>query len=258
LEAALLKLGRDLRPGSFKKGRGFFSDEFSRAAIISAYEGLHDSLEQFRTESGVLLASQLQLEMQSLIDEYQNLKAQTGKLDFTDLLLGALDLVQGNEIVRRYLQSRFTHIFVDEFQDTDPLQTAIILLLSANSPSESDWRTVTPSAGKLFIVGDPKQSIYKFRRADVTLYEQVCAQLEARGVGRVYLTRSYRSVRPIKQFVNAAFAPLMAGDTAAAQAAYSPLHEDGGEISGQPSIIALPMPKPYGGNGQITKKAINE
>lgn len=257
LEAAVLKLGRDLNSG-LKKGRGFFSDEFSRESVIAAYEELRDSLEQFRTDSGVLLASQLQLEMQSLIDEYQNLKARTGKLDFTDLLLGAFELVRGNDIVRQYLQNRFTHIFVDEFQDTDPLQTAILLLLSANSPSESDWRLVTPSPGKLFIVGDPKQSIYKFRRADVSLYEQVCDQLQARGVGRVYLTRSYRSIRPIKQFVNTAFAPLMLGDAVAAQAAYSPLHEDGDEISGQPAIIALPMPKPYGRNGQIAKKAINE
>jgi len=58
-------------------------------------------------------------------------------------------------------------IFVDEFQDTDPLQAEILLLLSSASPAESDWQKVRPGPGKLFIVGDPKQSIYRFRRADV-------------------------------------------------------------------------------------------
>jgi ATP-dependent helicase/nuclease subunit A len=258
LEAVLLKLGRDMKSGSFRKGRGLFSDEFSRESVFSTYESLRDSLEQFRTDSGILLASQLQHEMQSVIDEYSDLKTRTGKVDFVDLLLRTFELVRDDDTVRRYLQSRFTHIFVDEFQDTDPLQAAIILLLSADSPAEKDWQVVTPSAGKLFVVGDPKQSIYKFRRADVSLYEQVSSQVGARGVGRLYLTRSFRSLLPIKQFVNAAFAAEMIGDARAAQAAYSPLNEDGGEISGQPAIIALPVPKPYGMNGRVAKKAINE
>jgi ATP-dependent helicase/nuclease subunit A len=258
LEAVLLKLGRDLKSTSFRKGRGFFSECFSRESVIRAYENLRDSLDRFRTASGILLACQLQQEMQSLIDDYTSLKAKTGKLDFTDLLLRAFELVEGNDSVRHYLQNRFTHIFVDEFQDTDPLQAAILLLIAAANPSENNWRQVTPSAGKLFIVGDPKQSIYKFRRADVSLYDDVCTQLEARGVGRVYLTSSHRSLLPIKQFVNAAFGPAITGDKDAAQAAYSPLNEDGGEIPGQPSIVALPIAKPYGSSGRVTKKAIDE
>ena len=258
LEAILLKLGRDLNSSKFRKGRGFFSEDFSRESVLSAYDDLSTSLEQFRTDAGILLACQLQHEMQSLIDEYTTLKTQTGKLDFIDLLLRTFELVQSDDTVRRYLQNRFTHLFVDEFQDTDPLQAAIILLLSADTPSENHWQLVTPSAGKLFIVGDPKQSIYKFRRADVSLYEQVCNQLEARGVGRVHLTCSYRSLLPIKQFVNSAFAPVMTGDKESAQPAYSPLYEEGEEIPSQPAIVALPMPKPYGGNNQIAKKAINE
>ena len=71
------------------------------------------------------------------------------------------------------------HIFVDEFQDTDPLQAEILLLLAADDPAEPDWRARTPVPGKLFIVGDPKQSIYRFRRADVALYEDVKQRLLA-------------------------------------------------------------------------------
>src|SRR6185369_16918829 len=100
---------------------------------------------------------------------YEDLKARTGALDFLDLLLKARDLVRGSASVRRGFQRRFTHIFVDEFQDTDPLQAEILLLLAASDPEASDWRTAVPIAGRLFIVGDPKQSIYRFRRADVAI-----------------------------------------------------------------------------------------
>jgi ATP-dependent exoDNAse (exonuclease V) beta subunit len=256
LEAVLLKLGRDLKRGGFRKGSGFFAREYPRETVVAEYEALQNALEQFRRESGVLLACQLQHEMRSLVETYTDLKTRTGKLDFVDLLLLARNLVRDNETVRRYLQERFTHVFVDEFQDTDPLQAEILLLLSADSPGENDWRSVAPSAGKLFLVGDPKQSIYKFRRADVSLYLRVADQLENRGVGRVYLTQSYRSVRAVKQFVNAAFETEMTGDEAAAQAGYSPLEEDGGEIPGQPAIIALPAPKPYGSR-DVAKYAID-
>jgi hypothetical protein len=58
---------------------------------------------------------------------------------------------------------------VDRFQDTDPLQAEILMLLAADDPSVTDWRKVRPAPGKLFIVGDPKQSIYRFRRA-VSVY----------------------------------------------------------------------------------------
>jgi ATP-dependent exoDNAse (exonuclease V) beta subunit len=256
LEAVLLKLGRDLKR-NFKKGKGFFSNEVTREAMVASVESFQGAMEEFRISSGVTLACELQQEMRPLVAEYQDLKARTGKLDFMDLLLLARDLVRGNEDVRRYLQSRFSHIFVDEFQDTDPLQAEILLLLSSAEARETDWLNVTPAAGKLFLVGDPKQSIYKFRRADVSLYARIADNLRQRGVGRVMLTRSYRSVGAIQKFVNAAFAPEMTGDAEAAQASYSPLAEDGPEVEGQPAIVALPAPRPYGQTG-ITKKAIDE
>ena len=122
------------------------------------------------------------------IDGYEALKARAGALDFLDLLLKARDLVRGNAGVRRGFHARFTHIFVDEFQDTDPLQAEILLLLAAADPEQDDWRKVTPVPGRLFIVGDPKQSIYRFRRADVGIYRDVCERLIACGAKPVKLT----------------------------------------------------------------------
>ena len=98
-------------------------------------------------------------------------------LDFMDLLLVARDLVRDRAAMRAELQHRISHIFVDEFQDTDPLQAEILLLLAADDPAESDWHRARPLPGKLFIVGDPKQSIYRFRRADVALYQEVKRRL---------------------------------------------------------------------------------
>jgi len=257
LEAALLKLGRELKRNVFRKGSGFFSHQVTRESVVAAYETLQDEIRQFQVDSGVLLACDLQREMQSLVFEYKQLKARTGRLDFVDLLLLTRDLIRNDEGVRRDLQRRFTHIFVDEFQDTDPLQAAILLLLASDEASVTDWLNVTPSAGKLFLVGDPKQSIYKFRRADVGLYRRIVDQLEHRGVGRVYLTQSYRSLRAIKLFVNAAFETEMTGDAESAQAKYSALEEEGDEIPNQPAIVALPAPTPYG-KRDIAKYAIDE
>ena len=134
------------------------------------------------------------------------MKARSGKLDFLDLLVVTRTLLHGDEIVRHELQRRFTHILVDEFQDTDPLQAEILLLLAADDPAQVESANANPIAGKLFVVGDPKQAIYRFRRADVTLYERVKRQLIAGGATLLHLTTSFRSVPSLQGAINAAFA----------------------------------------------------
>lgn len=218
---------------------------------------LFEALEKFRPAMEADLAAQLRAELWEVVDLYDAQKRRAGKLDFVDLLLLARNLVRDQEDVRGYLQRRYTCLFVDEFQDTDPLQAEILLLLSADDPGANDWRSVTPSPGKLFLVGDPKQSIYKFRRADVQLYQNLRAGLEQRGVGVIRLSRSFRSVRSIQECVNAAFAPEMNGDPHAAQAGYVPLEEVRQDIPEQPAVVALPAPRPYSGRGRVTKAAIN-
>ena len=86
-----------------------------------------------------------------------------------------------------------------------------------------------PVPGKLFLVGDPKQSIYRFRRADVALYEEVKERLLSVGAELLYLTTSFRALRPIQECVNAAFDSEMQDDAAAGQAAgcVASLHEGG-------------------------------
>jgi len=242
VEALLLGLERDLKR-SKKTGRGAWAKELPRAKVVDARAGLLRDLDAFRRCADAEMAALLQEEMQDLGRRYEELKRRSGRLDFVDLLIRARDLIRGNAEVRGYLQTRFTQLFVDEFQDVDPLQAEILLLLSADDPAETRWQHVRPAPGKLFAVGDPKQSIYRFRRADVAVYETARAALESRGVATVRLSRSFRAVRPIQQLVNAAFEPEMTG--ARGQPRYVPLQEYARPIPGQPAVIALPPPRPY-------------
>lgn len=255
LESLLPKLGRDLRR-DLKKGSGIYGDGAGREDLLERREELLRWIEEFRRRADADLASLLRDEMAGVVDEYNERKRRSGKLDFIDLLISVRDLVRDQREVRNYLQDRFTHLFIDEFQDTDPLQAEILLLLSADDPAECDWMRARPKPGKLFLVGDPKQSIYKFRRADIILYRQVCDALVERGVGFVSLRRSFRAVRNIQQCVNAAFETEISGDIAIGQAAWAPLEQDRLDCDGHPSVIVLPVPRPY--KTYLAKEAVNK
>jgi ATP-dependent helicase/nuclease subunit A len=246
-EARLVDLARDRNFSRLRHGRGpGYKQGVTRQRLLDAYGGLKPQLDRFRLDADADLAAALQQELRGAVERYEALKARAGALDFLDLLLKARDLVSGNAGVRRGFQARFTHIFVDEFQDTDPLQAEILLLLASDDPDQDDWRKVTPLPGRLFIVGDPKQSIYRFRRADVGIYRDICARLVAAGATAVTLTTSFRSVPRIQACVNAAFAPVMTGNPLTLQADYVPLSPFRADSKGQPAIVALPVPEPYG------------
>jgi ATP-dependent helicase/nuclease subunit A len=222
-----------------------FAPDVSRDDVLSRRAEVQRELELFFGVADADLAALLQAELQPVVDEYERLKAHSGALDFLDLLLRARDLVRDNGAVRAELQRRFTHFLVDEFQDTDPLQAELLLLLAADDPAISDWRAVRIVPGKLFLVGDPKQSIYRFRRADVGLYETVKRQLVGQGAEVIPLEASFRSVPAIQSAINAAFAPAMGGEATTGQARYVPLRRVRPDVEGQPAVIALPVPRPY-------------
>ncbi|MEN3338411.1 MAG: CRISPR-associated exonuclease Cas4, partial [Acidobacteriota bacterium] len=246
LEARLVDLSRERNFSKARHGRGpGYSASIARPLVIEALDALRAQLDGFRLDADADLAAGLQQELQGAIVHYEELKGRAGALDFLDLLLKARALVTGNEAVRRGFQARFTHLFVDEFQDTDPLQAEILLLLAAADPTHADWRTAVPVPGRLFIVGDPKQSIYRFRRADVGIYRDVCDHLERCGARRLHLTTSFRSVPQIQACINAAFAPVMTGDPFTLQADYVPLSPFRSDTPSQPAVIALPVPAPY-------------
>jgi ATP-dependent exoDNAse (exonuclease V) beta subunit len=258
VEAGLIELRGDRNFRNPRKGyTRNYAGGVSRDAILAQHGELLASLDAFQRDADADLAALVQQELLETVDRYEQLKIRAAGLDFVDLLLRARDLVRDRADVRRALQRKLSHIFVDEFQDTDPLQAEILVLLAASDPAIDRWRDVTPVPGKLFIVGDPKQSIYRFRRADVGTYQAVKERLLARGAGLVRLRTSFRAVASLQHLVNAAFAPAMSEDQAALQAGYVPLARYRDDVPGQPSVVALPVPKPYGWRG-FTRTAVEQ
>jgi ATP-dependent helicase/nuclease subunit A len=137
---------------------------------------------------------------------YNRLKAACGGLDFTDLLLMTAKGLRGQPQLRHYFRQRFTHLLVDEFQDTDPIQAELFMLLTADDLNQSNWQACRPRAGSLFIVGDPKQSIYRFRRGDIVTYNRVKEILIDAGGVVVPLIKNFRSHPAIIDWNNSVFA----------------------------------------------------
>ncbi len=251
--AALARSWRDRRKGygsGYKKG-------VDRATVLDAVDHLREELARFMEAAEADLAALLQRELLVVVDRYQDAKEQSGRLDFLDLLIRARDLVVESAAARTLFQERITHLFVDEFQDTDPIQAELLLLLAADDPAETDWRKIRPVEGKLFLVGDPKQSIYRFRRADVGIYRDVVERLRACGALCVELSTNFRSSAPIQRAVNRAFAPLMTDDEASLQAPYVPLAPARLEAPEHPAVVALAIPRPLGKVGNVTNAAID-
>ena len=256
LEQQLVTLAKNRDVYWKHKGNGaWYADKIRRAELLSRRDALKASLDDFVADANADLAACLQRDLRPVVALYEEVKTKSGALDFLDLLVLTRNLVQRDAGVRRELQSRLTHVFVDEFQDTDPLQAEILLLLAADDPDAADpWR-VRPVPGKLFVVGDPKQAIYRFRRADVAFYERVKQQLLASGADLLNLSASFRSLPAIQAAVNASFTPLMQGAADGSQATYVALDPFRARRDDQPAVIALPVPDPYGWTG-VSKYAI--
>ena len=142
--------------------------------------------------------------------EYNRLRFQEGKLNYQDLLMKTAALLRDKPNVREYFSKRFSRILVDEFQDTDPIQAEIIMFLVASDSTVTDWRKCTPRPGSLFIVGDPKQSIYRFRRADIHTYEEVKRLLTQNGKSSeqvLHLSTNFRTSPELIDWVNSVFDP---------------------------------------------------
>ena len=134
-----------------------------------------------------------------------------GHISFDGLLVRARNLMRDRKRVRAELKRRYRTILIDEFQDTDPIQYEILLYLAEQAnQSVSEWRKVRLEPGKLFVVGDPKQSIYAFRRADIEAYLEVVEKIVMAQDGiECRLITNFRSDGAILDVVNGAFEQLI-------------------------------------------------
>ena len=167
-----------------------------------------------------------------------------GVATFDDLLVWARDLLRDDAPTRRHFQERYTHILIDEFQDTDPLQAEIAYYLAASPDANiagPNWHTIPLIPGKLFIVGDSKQSIYRFRRADIGVTRLV---KESGQLRPLTLAENRRSQKPILDWVNAVFGELMVGE-AGLQAEYIALQPNAGlqrdDLAASVQVFGEPM-----------------
>jgi ATP-dependent exoDNAse (exonuclease V) beta subunit len=234
--------------------------------------------------------------LRGFVEHYERLKAERAIFDFQDMLLMARRLLQSSAEVRSYFRHRYRFLLVDEFQDTDPLQADVIRLLTdpgdtgaeasamparpqTREPRSADRPGIEP--GRLFLVGDPKQSIYRFRRADIETYERVVRRLESAesqpakrrgrprhaadraarrdsdravdpasaGQSRVTISCNFRSGRRIIDAANRIFGQLIAPSTDGYyQPAYVPLIA--GPRAAEPpggQVFLLYPPEPLGG-----------
>ncbi|MBC7247916.1 MAG: UvrD-helicase domain-containing protein [Actinobacteria bacterium] len=196
---------------------------------------------------------------------YERLRMERGCLNFQDLLMSAARLLRENPHVRRYFQSRYTHLMVDEFQDTDPVQAEVIFLLASSDVDQVDWRRCTPRPGSLFLVGDPKQSIYRFRRADITTYNEAKKLVLDTGGSLVHLSANFRSRPALIDWVNRVFEPREEADAGTGTEArfppqdtdvspcYVPLLKgrEEGDSLGLEGVYRIPVPRELSKKEQI-------
>ena len=179
-------------------------------------------------------------EAQPVLERFLEYKRSAALLDFDDLIFAARDLLRDHEEVRQALAHRYAHVLVDEFQDTDPLQTEIFWRLCGEPTvggSVANWADFRIRPGALFLVGDPKQAIYRFRGADVNAYVRARAAFAAQNAGSILsISTNFRSCASILTFVNERFQGVLAG---AGQPGFTPLDPFHADRDGAPSVAAL-------------------
>jgi len=151
------------------------------------------------------LARALYRAAQGAVEAYEAAKRERSALDFEDLQVRARDLLRDRPRVRDACRRRFRAVLVDELQDTNFLQFEIVDLLTTEAGGGPAGAPLRP--GALFAVGDPKQSIYRFRGAEVEVFDRARGRVPKRG--RRGLEASFRLTPGLAALVNRVFAPLM-------------------------------------------------
>ena len=171
---------------------------------------VRDQLQQIDLAARSVALKPILRELRNFVLDYAKTRRETdGRAEFQDLLVWTHELLRDNIEARDHFRRRFTHLLIDESQDTDPIQAEIAMFLAeavadgvepGDRPKE--WDKITPKRGKLFVVGDPKQSIYRFRRADVNQMYELRNRM---GGEMVELIQNFRSQEPVTAWVNYLF-----------------------------------------------------
>ncbi len=182
--------GKDAR----KQFRDRLRDFVGRFAALSVW---FEDLGGADAEAARCLATLTALAREA-IGRYDRAKRGQGLLDFDDLILRTRRLLRENASVRSGLRKKFSQMLIDECQDTDPHQLEMLWGILTDGES--------PPPGKIFIVGDVKQSIYRFRGAQAEVFERLCGRF---GKARIPLTETFRAHGAGVGLINHVFSRLM-------------------------------------------------
>lgn len=158
-----------------------------------------------------------------------------GLVSYDDLLRRTRTMLKNSPAARAHFAAQRFVVYVDEFQDTDPVQAQMLFYLTAAAEGfRQDWTCCVPRPGSLFLVGDPKQSIYRFRRADIGVYNQVRERFDRPDSGcRVAELRfNFRSTPALCQYATDIFAPKMQGGPG--QADFLEMRSRRRDVAGRP------------------------
>ena len=201
---------RSRMPPGYKKDQAVSEAGWKRhsEAMKAAAPAVHAALQAWARDLNVLQSRGIQRVLAITLDEHRRTLAEHDVVDFPELLERAVDLLQQMDEFsqsRYRLESRYHHVLVDEFQDTSRLQWRLVDLLVRSWGEGFGLVHEAPVLPSLFIVGDRKQSIYRFRDADVTLLDEAASAirgLRPDGGGRRAISRSFRARPALLAFVN--------------------------------------------------------
>jgi ATP-dependent exoDNAse (exonuclease V) beta subunit len=193
------------------------------ASVKQLINDLNDAMTAVVADARSLVIERLVGPIAGDVLEAAEQRRSDGGLEFHDLLVLAREMLRSDEEARLALHAKYTHLLLDEFQDTDPIQIELALRIAAAvAPGDEDWQSLDVESGRLFFVGDPKQSIYRFRRADISLFLEARQRFGPDGT-HAKLTTNFRTVEPILDWVNVLFGQLMGSGVDERQPAYERL-----------------------------------
>lgn len=232
------------------------------ASVRQQFKDLAEQCEQFISDLVSPAVNTVSAVMSDVLLDAALIRQRSGELEYHDLLVHARDLLVGETDAeapaRMPLHQRYTHLMLDEFQDTDPVQAEIAVRLAADGGCGSEgWEDLPVPPGRLFMVGDPKQSIYRFRRADIATFLAARSRAVADpGSAVATLQTNFRSTTGLLTWINAVFGQLITGN-ATIQPPYAPLlpapDRPGVDDAAGPAVVVIGRNGAAPGeNGKVT------